>query len=450
MSTQPQTEAPLVFLGMPAGDSFINNGAAQGQYQLATQRYRVANVSVCGSALGQTFNKLWASALGMSGVTHFAMLHSDVVPVQGWLDLLMDAMEANGADVVSAACRIKDAKGLTSTAVGDPGDPWDYRRLTVSELERLPMVFGIDDIPSEITDDFRKALLVNTGCWVCDLRRPWWRERDKEGKLRWAFTQNDRISIRPDGQYVVEFCPEDWLFSRFCHEVGAKVLCARNVVRMHVGITGWDLKPAPGQLLTDSEAVQFHAEKPLASRQLCSETGAWLTRGEAFHKHDLQLEAGLVAFFQNGQVGRSVLDIGCGQGLYVRALRAAGVKAEGIDGNPFTPEISGGSCRVADASQPIDSPADWTLCLEVGEHMPAQFEEALLDNVCRNARRGVIVSWATPGQGGLGHVNERPTSEIQRAIEAKGFRHNPQATEQLRGQSSLFWFRHNLLVFERT
>ncbi len=440
----------LIFIGMPAGNGFINCGAAQGLFQLATQRYRAVTATMSGSALGQTFNKLWASALSHPGCTHFAMLHSDVIPDRWWIDTLIDELDRTGADVVSAACRIKDIKGLTSTAVGDPADQWDYRRITCQELSQLPETFGVKDIPAAITDDHRTCLLINTGCWVCRLDRPWWRELDDEGKLRFVFTQNDRVAPMPNGQYLVEFAPEDWLFSRYCHEVGAKVLCTQKVGLRHVGVKGFGLDVESGQLATDTEAVVFHSNKPLSTHRLTTDTGAWTTKDGMFHKHDKPLADELCEFFTDGHADQSVLDIGCGKGDYVTALRGVDVEANGIDGNPNTPEISGGVCDVADVSQPIDRPADWVFCMEVGEHVPVEFEDSVFANVCNNARRGIILSWAEPGQGGLGHVNEQLPEFVRKRIEARGFRLDQQATERLRSRSTLPWFQRNLQVFERT
>lgn len=257
----------LIFLGMPAGNGFINGGSAQSLFATATQRYKVVATTITGSLLAQTFNQLWASALAMPGATHFAMLHSDVVPTQWWIDTLIDELDRTESDVMSAVCRIKDSKGLTSTAVGDPDDQWDYRRLTTSEMLDLPETFGIEDIPPSIQDNGRTCLLANTGCWVCDLSRPFWRELDSEGKLRFCFTINDRITPGPNGRYVVEVSPEDWNFSRFCYDVGAKVQCTIKVGIRHVGYKNFEIETEPGHLATDTDAMDFHSNKPL-SRQL--------------------------------------------------------------------------------------------------------------------------------------------------------------------------------------
>jgi len=260
----------LVFLAMPAGEGRPNVGAAQAFYQLASQRdVPLIQFARNGSALGQNFNVLWSSALGNPKVTHFAMLHSDLIPSAWWLDTLMDEMERTGADVISAVNAIKDTKGLSSTSVGYPDDEWDYRRITTTELQSLPVTFGIEDVPDSIRAGGRDVLLVNTGCWLCDLRRPWWRDTDDSGCLKFHFTQDDRITYdEQQGKYVVEFAPEDWLFSRMCHAAGAKVLATTAVRTSHVGTRGFTVDHAWGQLKTDSEADNFHRMKPLAKQEI--------------------------------------------------------------------------------------------------------------------------------------------------------------------------------------
>jgi 2-polyprenyl-3-methyl-5-hydroxy-6-metoxy-1,4-benzoquinol methylase len=50
---------------------------------------------------------------------------------------------------------------------------------------------------------------------------------------------------------------------------------------------------------------------------------------------------------------------------------------------------------------------DWILSLEVGEHIPHQLEDVFIGNLVRHAKKGIILSWAVPGQEGHHHVNNR-------------------------------------------
>ena len=47
------------------------------------------------------------------------------------------------------------------------------------------------------------------------------------------------------------------------------------------------------------------------------------------------------------------------------------------------------------------------MMLEVGEHVPRQYEEQVLSNAVDKARCAIVISWAVPGQTGAFHVNLR-------------------------------------------
>ena len=50
---------------------------------------------------------------------------------------------------------------------------------------------------------------------------------------------------------------------------------------------------------------------------------------------------------------QSVVDFGCGLGLYLRDFKKHGLEVEGVDGNPATPQLSEERCGVADLSQVV-------------------------------------------------------------------------------------------------
>jgi len=64
---------------------------------------------------------------------------------------------------------------------------------------------------------------------------------------------------------------------------------------------------------------------------------------------------------------------------------------------------------------------DWVLSLEVLEHIPATFETVALDNIDHVARRGIVLSWATCGQGGFHHVNNRSPEYVSKIMSKRGF-----------------------------
>lgn len=176
------------------------------------------------SLLAYGFNRFWADALNRrqsDGFTHFAMLHADVIPQPGWLDILLEEMAKHDADLVSVVLPLKGLAGTTSTGIYYPSKGfWSaVRRLTLKEVHRYPETFGAAD-----TDYPTGRLAVNTGCWVCRLDRDWCEEV--------YFTVQDRVS-KVDGKYVAEAMPEDWWFSRQVQEYGGKVLATRRVKAEH-------------------------------------------------------------------------------------------------------------------------------------------------------------------------------------------------------------------------
>jgi hypothetical protein len=209
-------------------------------------------------------------------------------------------------------------------------------------------------------------------------------------------------------------------------------------------------------------------------------SGAWCLREESrvlgFPIAPLHfLDAGVAPGVQQLLAGGSVLDVGAGSGQYGHYLisrdpsygepevapggvgerrasdaHAAGPrKYEAVDGalnvEPFTDNF----VRWADLTQPYareGGPADWVLSLEVGEHVPAQFEGVYLDTLHRNNRCGVLLSWAVPGQDGKGHVNTLRNEEVQARMAARGYAFDAAAAAAVRAKAELPWFQNTFMV----
>jgi len=92
---------------------------------------------------------------------------------------------------------------------------------------------------------------------------------------------------------------------------------------------------------------------------------------------------------------------------------------------------------------------DWVLSMEVVEHIPAEFEFIVLDNIDRAAGHGVVLSWAVTGQGGFHHVNNRPLSYVNQTMFYRGFTMDLNSSLVLREQASLPWLKNNLMLFIR-
>ena len=92
---------------------------------------------------------------------------------------------------------------------------------------------------------------------------------------------------------------------------------------------------------------------------------------------------------------------------------------------------------------------DWVLSMEVIEHIPAQYETIVLDNIDRAAGHGVVLSWARIGQGGFHHVNNRSPSYVNQTMYSRGFTMDLNASLMLRKQATLSWLRNNVMLFIR-
>merc|ERR1712113_1378123 len=125
--------------------------------------------------------------------------------------------------------------------------------------------------------------------------------------------------------------------------------------------------------------------------------------------------------------------------------RYLGMRVQACDGTPDILRLSGGRVEQCDAaaSTPPFPQADWTVSLEVGEHIPKEAEGAFIDTVARSGRN-VVLSWAVPegwinpyhfGWVNPHHVNEKPNHEVMLMMHNRGFRLDRRSTQYLRANA---------------
>ena len=177
-----------------------------------------------------------------------------------------------------------------------------------------------------------------------------------------------------------------------------------------------------------------------------SERGYWTEHSEVdLHDCDILLCNAIINLFEKGFTW---VDLGCGNGEYTRRLIDAGFDCKGFDGSPLTPEITKGLCSVLDLSVPVDiGTYDIVLCLEVGEHIPKQYEQIFLDNIYRCAKKYVILSWGVIGQGGIGHVNCQDNNYVIEEMKKRRFTFDKERSQFLRDYSTFPWFRNTIMFF---
>lgn len=210
----------------PHRDGWGIVGSAWSMADWLSQKYNRQVYNYGTSILTKTFNELLCMVLNdqeKEGFTHLCMLHNDIIPNRYWLDTLIEELEMNNLDFLSAVVPIKNETGCTSTGVDAPGNPWSVRRLTMKEIFELPETFTAYDIPWRQPN---QPMVLNSGCWVMRYDQPWMNGL--------CFRQQDKIAFHtPSGKYVAQSISEDWDFSRQLLSRGCRLGATRKVHVFH-------------------------------------------------------------------------------------------------------------------------------------------------------------------------------------------------------------------------
>lgn len=152
---------------------------------------------------------------------------------------------------------------------------------------------------------------------------------------------------------------------------------------------------------------------------------------------------------------RSVCDIGCGVGAWLRAWRDVGVEDIcGVDGD----YVNQSQLMVDERfflrhdlrrALPRTRTFDLVLSLEVAEHLPPDRAESFIAELTLLAP-AVLFSAAIPNQGGTCHINERWQDYWAELFEARGFRSfdviRPLVWQDARVER---WYRQNTILYCR-
>mmetsp|Transcript_26356 Transcript_26356/g.43781 ORF Transcript_26356/g.43781 Transcript_26356/m.43781 type:complete len:219 (-) Transcript_26356:18-674(-) len=180
-------------------------------------------------------------------------------------------------------------------------------------------------------------------------------------------------------------------------------------------------------------------------------SGLWkLDSCENAHTVDLQLAQHLSSIFAS----QSLLELGSGCGCYAARFERARPQSGPsemmlLDGTENIATLTGGRVLARDLTLPLllDRTFDWVLSLEVGEHIPRKYEQRFIHNLVTYAARGIILSWAIPGQGGTGHVNTRSNAYIKMTLARMGWALNDEASIAARANATFPWFTKSLMVY---
>ena len=182
------------------------------------------------------------------------------------------------------------------------------------------------------------------------------------------------------------------------------------------------------------------------------QTGFWHKDfAEPHHIHSPNVSKWISEFLSDKK-DNQIYDFGCGMGSYLNDLHSNNfTKLIGLEVEPPKTDYEFKINSQNLAHPFILEEKGIVICLEVGEHLPKEYQDVFLDNIENNCSDYLITSWAVRGQGGYGHYNELDNDEIIPEITKRGFTYLPEKSKELRLVVEDFcpYFRNTLMVFKK-
>lgn len=185
--------------------------------------------------------------------------------------------------------------------------------------------------------------------------------------------------------------------------------------------------------------------------------GAW-TSATHNRLHPGNLNQGLARFISEVLQPTDILEFGSGEGVLATALGKSRRLEPSYCIEPLVDQVfeAGLNLNLLNLDifrQPaplvLDRTFDLLLSIEVAEHVERDRHEALFDFLAARAGRWVVFSGARPGQGGHGHVAERPEMEWRSEWTQRGFLFDDRMTALARNRCDPRNINHrrNVMVF---
>jgi len=148
-----------------------------------------------------------------------------------------------------------------------------------------------------------------------------------------------------------------------------------------------------------------------------------------------------------------VIDVGCGDGTWLKVFQENGVKEIlGVDGSYVDEQIlviPKENFIPHDLKQPlkIANKLDLAMSLEVAEHLPTDCAELFVDSLA-NLSSVILFSAAIPNQGGENHINEQWQDYWAEKFQERGYIAFDYIRPKIWNTSQVaYWYRQNILLF---
>ena len=135
------------------------------------------------------------------------------------------------------------------------------------------------------------------------------------------------------------------------------------------------------------------------------------------------------------------LDVGCGTGSSLKYVKKKGIEIMGLENSSLAIKASklGNQIKKCDLTIPLDLDRNFDVvwCYEVAEHLPEEKADILADTLVKHGNI-IVLSAATRGQGGDGHINEQPHTYWIEKMANRGFIVDKEITEEIHALNELY------------
>lgn len=172
--------------------------------------------------------------------------------------------------------------------------------------------------------------------------------------------------------------------------------------------------------------------------------------------HNFKAAREVVPFLLKVLDSRSVVDVGCGIGTWLKVFAENGVQdILGIDGNYVDKnllKIDKSNFVEYDLEKlfKTDRKFDLAISLEVAEHISFESADVFVKTMC-NLSDTILFSAAIPNQGGQNHINEQEPNYWIEKFESQGY----QLFDMVRpvfwdNENVDSWYRQNMFLFTKS